>query len=130
MGQKIVAGLVLASVFSVGAVSGIFLDRHHSRPVPTDVSGAQMHDAAMAELQDVVGLDEAQLEQIHAIIAGRQELVQQVWEQVRPEVQAAMSEIHAEIGEVLRPEQRQLYHEWLLGQQSDSQNERVLIIPH
>ena len=130
IGQRLVAGVVLASVFSLGALSGIFYDRHISGPRPTEISGAELHEAAMAELQEALGLDERQIEQIHAVLAGRQQLVQQVWEQVRPEVQNAMREIHIEIAELLRPEQRERYHEWLNRQHADSQAEGVLIIPH
>ena len=84
----------------------------------------------MAELQEAVGLDEQQIEQVHAVLAGRQQLVQRAWEQVRPEVQEAMREIHVEIAALLRPDQRQRYHEWLARQRDESHNERVLIIPH
>ncbi len=130
IGQRLVAGVVLASVFSLGALAGIFYDRHISGPRPTGLSGAEVHEAAMAELQETLGLDEGQIEQIHAVLARRQELVQHVWEQVRPEVQNAMREIHIEIAELLRPEQRPRYHEWLNRQHADSQDERVLIIHH
>ncbi len=130
IGQRLIAGAVLASVFSFGALAGIFYDRHHSGPRPTELSGAEIHEAAMAELQEVLGLDEGQIEEIHTVLAGRQELVQQVWEQVRPEVQNAMREIHIEIAELLRPEQRERYHEWLNRQHAESQAEGVLIIHH
>ena len=130
IGQRLVAGVVLASVFTLGALSGVFYDRHVSGPRPAELSGAEMHEAAMAELQEALDLDERQIEQIHAVLAGRQELVQHVWEQVRPQVQSAMREIHIEIAELLRPEQRQRYHEWLNRQHADSQAEGVLIIPH
>ena len=130
IGQRLVAGVVLATVFSLGALSGVFYDRHVSGAWPAELSGAELHEAAMAELQEALGLDERQIEQIHAVLAGRQELVQQVWEQVRPQVQNAMREIHIEIAELLRPEQRQRYHEWLNRQHADSEAEGVLIIPH
>ncbi len=130
IGQRLIAGVVLASVFSLGALAGIFYDRHISGPRPTELSGAEMHEAAMAELQEALGLDEGQIEQIHAVLAGRQQLVEQAWEQVRPEVLNAMREIHVEIAALLRPEQRVRYHEWLNQQHADSQAEGVLIIPH
>ena len=39
-------------------------------------------------------------------------------------------QIHVEIAALLRPDQRQRYHEWLARQRDESHNERVLIIPH
>ncbi len=130
MRQRVWAGLALVFVFALGAHTGIFFERRHSIPRPTEVTAAELHEVAMAELQEVLGLDERQIEQVHAVLAGRQQLVQDAWEQVRPEVQAAMREIHVEIAELLRPEQRQRYHEWLNRQRDESRHERILIITH
>jgi len=130
MRQRVWAGLALVFVFALGAHTGIFFERRYSVPRPLAVTAAELHEVAMAELQEVLGLDERQIEQVHAVLAGRQQLVQDAWEQVRPEVQAAMQEIHAEIAALLRPEQRQLYHEWLNRQRDQSQREHVLIISH
>jgi hypothetical protein len=122
--------LALLFVFTFGALSGVFYERHLAGPRSAELTAAELHEAAMAELQEVLGLDEQQIAQIHAILADRQQLVQQVWEQVRPQVQEAMLEIHVEIAELLRPEQRALYHDWLNRQRDESRGERVLIIPH
>ena len=130
MGQRAWAALALLFVFTFGALVGVAYERHHSVPRPPELTAAELHEAALAELQEVLGLDEQQIEQIHAVLGGRQQLVQQAWEQVRPEVQEAMLEIHVEIAELLRPEQRALYHEWLNRQRDESRREHVLIIPH
>jgi len=130
IGQRLRAAVVLAFVFALGALAGIAYDRHHSGPLPATLSAAEVHEAAMAELREAVGLDDQQIAQIHAIMAERQEVVQQAWERLRPEVVAAMSEVHAEIAELLRPEQRQAYHEWLTHRHQETEGEGALIIRH
>ena len=129
-GPRVWAGMALLFVFSLGAFTGVFYERHHASPRTPDLTATELHETAMAELVEVLDLDDDQLEKIHAVLADRQQLVQDVWEQVRPEVAAAMQEIHTEIGNLLRPEQRQRYHEWLNHQRAESGEERVLIIPH
>jgi len=130
--QRIVAGVVLAFVFALGAFVGVFVERHHYHSVARSEgpSAQEVHEAAMAELQETLGLDPEQIEQIHAVLARHQDVVQSVWERVRPEVQSAMREVHVEIAELLRPEQRQRYHEWLTGKSEESDGEGAPIIPH
>jgi Spy/CpxP family protein refolding chaperone len=71
------------------------------------------HETAMAELRSVLALDDAQVAAIETIFAERQKTVQRVWEQLRPEVQHAMADVHHEIDEVLRPDQRDRFLTWL-----------------
>jgi len=130
IGQRMVAGIVLLFVFALGGIAGVFFDRHHLVPRPGAPTAAEVHEAAMADLEEFLDLDETQVEQIHAVLANRQHLVQQAWEQVRPEVQSAMLEVHVEIAALLRPEQREHYHAWLTRQREESRRESVLIIPH
>lgn len=132
MKQRVVAGIVLLFVFVLGALAGVFVERHHYHSVARSggPSAAEVHEAAMAEMNEALGLDEEQIEQIHAVLARHQQLVQRTWEQVRPEVQNAMREVHIEIAELLRPEQRERYHEWLSQQREESQDEGALSAPH
>ena len=132
MRQRIVAGVVLLFVFVLGALAGVFVERHHRHSVSQSagLSAEEVHETAMAELQETLGLDEVQLEEIHAVLARHQQLVQHAWEQIRPGVQNAMREVHAEIAELLRPEQRERYHEWLSRQRDESEGESVLVVPH
>ena len=131
MGQKLMATVVLVSVFSLGAVTGIFFDRHHAISLDHSLSPGELHEAAMAEMVDVLRLDDQQLERIHNILMDRQELVQRAWERMRPQVSEAMAEVHAEIAEVLTPEQVVRYHEWLEKQRQQIDSEGgVMIIPH
>jgi hypothetical protein len=132
MRQRIVAGVVLLLVFGLGALAGVFVERHHYHSVVRSggPSAREVHEAAMAEMHETLGLDDDQIEQIHAVLARHQQLVQRTWEQVRPEVQNVMREVHIEIAELLRPEQREHYHEWLSRQRDESQGEGVVILPH
>jgi len=132
MKQRIVAGVVLLFVFVLGALAGVFVERHHYHSVSRSegLSAEEVHAVAMAEMQKALELDAEQIEQIHAVLARHQQHVQRVWEQVRPQVQSAMHEVHAEIAELLRPEQRELYHLWLTEQSQESRDEGVGIVPH
>lgn len=114
------AAAVLLAVLALGVVGGYALHDHldavpglHPGSAP---SGPELHEAAMRELREVLDLDDTQIEQVHALLADRQETVQRIWEQLRPEVQQAMTEVHEEIAALLRPEQRQRFHEWLQRQ--------------
>ena len=129
MKQRVVAGVVLLFVFALGGLTGVFLERHHSVAPSAELSPQELHEAAMAEIEEFLELDEQQMEHVHAILANRQDLVQRAWEHIRPEVQSAMLEVHEEIAEILRPEQRARYHEWL-SRQHDHQDNRIPGIPH
>jgi hypothetical protein len=112
--QRIRACLALAVVFAAGLAAGVFLERQRS-PAAARVLHAAVaeHEARLEELREVVGLDDDQIEQVEGILARNQRIVQLHWEQLRPEVQDAMLRVHQEIAGILRPEQRQRYHEWL-----------------
>lgn len=114
------AAVALLAVFALGGVTGYALHDHlDAVPRPhlgATPSGPELHEAAMHELRQELGLDDAQIEQIHELMADRQETVQRIWEQLRPQVQQAMTEVHDEIAALLRPEQRERFHEWLLRQ--------------
>lgn len=123
IGPRVRAAVVLLFVFAAGAVAGVFLDRHHLAPpaVPTDVSDKLAeHEAAMAELREALDLDDAQVEQIEAVFASHREIVRQMWDQLRPEVQEAMRQVHLEINEILRPEQRERFHAWLMSKREQA----------
>lgn len=120
MGPKTIAAMVLVVVFALGGVAGYVLHGHLGAParaVTFDaVSGAELHARAMGELRQQLGLTDEQVAAIEAIVQDRQEIVQHMWEQLRPQVQAAMSEVHAEIAALLSPEQRERFHAWLQQQ--------------
>jgi Spy/CpxP family protein refolding chaperone len=109
MGPRLRAGLALASVFTLGVLAGVALERYRSG------RGSEVeHEAVMTELVEELELDPVQVERIHAVFAKHREVVQQSWEELRPEVQSAMRDVHFEIAELLTPEQRRRFHEWLM----------------
>jgi hypothetical protein len=127
--QGLRAAVVLAFVFALGALTGIFVDRHHLAPASTGLSAEAVHNAAMSELRAALDLDEEQMDQIHGILARHQDEVQQAWETLRPELQTAMQGVHFEIAELLRPDQRTRYHEWLSERQRQAGDGSVISLP-
>jgi len=123
MGPRVRAGAVLLFIFALGLLAGIAYERHHAaRPLAT-MSAADEHEAAMAELQELLDLDEDQVAQIHKILAERQQTVQHMWEQLRPEVQNAMRQVHIDIADLLRPNQRERFHDWLMRRHKQNQGQ-------
>jgi hypothetical protein len=113
MSARLRAISVLLAVFAAGLVFGVFFERRHSVDAGAADSAAAEHEATIAELREVVGLDDDQMQQVHGILARHQRIVQVHWEELRPEVQNAMRRVHMEIADLLHPDQRQRYHEWL-----------------
>ena len=126
MGPRARAGGVLLFIFALGVLAGVAYERHFvARPLTT-MSAADEHEAAMAELQELLELDEDQVAQIHRILAERQHMVQLKWEQLRPEVQDAMRQVHADIGELLHPDQRKRFHEWLIRRRAQHLQQQLI----
>ena len=119
MSPRIRAGAVVAFVFAAGVLCGMLIERHRTGSIPARASVADEHAAAMAELEREVGLDDEQIERVEAILARHREIVRESWEQFRPEVQTAMRQVHVEIAEMLRPEQRARFHEWLMRRREE-----------
>lgn len=114
IGPRPRATLVLLFVFAAGMFAGVAVDRHVLNPSAVLVLGSpEEYEAAMTDLIEVVGLDDRQIRQVHEILANRQATVQAMWEQLRPEVQGAMLDVHADIAALLRPDQVERFHEWL-----------------
>ena len=128
MRPKLLAAAVLLSVFVAGAVTGIFIDRHHLLPVPARGASMDEHVAAMNELRDELGLSEEQVAQIHEILAKHQQAVHATWEQLRPEMQSEMRKVHEEIAELLAPEQRKRFHEWMLRRAQEEHGSGRIVI--
>ena len=127
--QRLRAVVVLLFVFALGGLTGVFLDRHHFVPSPLELSAEALHNAAMSELQMALNLDDDQMAQIHAVLARHQDEVQTAWEALRPEVLSAMQNVHVEIADLLRPEQRDLYHVWLAKRLEQSDDETTIVLP-
>jgi len=121
-GPRLRAGAVLLFVFAAGALAGTAFERHHLGRVAASVSLLGENEVAIAEMREFLDLDDEQVAQIHAVLAQNQHTVQLMWEQFRPEVQAAMREVHLEIAALLRPDQAERFHRWILrhGPEQDS----------
>ncbi len=120
IGPRLRAGAVLLVVFAAGALSGTVFERHHIGRVAASVSLLGENQVAMDELRDYLDLDDEQVAKIHAVIAENQHTVQLMWEQFRPEVQDAMRGVHNQIAALLRPDQAERFHAWLLRHASES----------
>ena len=121
-GSMFRASLVLVSIFAVGVVAGVFLERLHSvsdsvtRSKPgadLGFSGAAVHAAAMSSLERALQLDREQVGQIHKVFEKHQGAVQESWEHLRPSLGIAMEKVHREVADLLNAEQRQAFHDWL-----------------
>ena len=126
MGPRLRATLVLLIVFVLGVFAGIVIARHHLTPTAPMMSVAEEHQAALEELRADVGLDDDQIEQVHAIVAKHHGVVQRSWEQLRPEVQDAMRQVHVEIGEILRDDQIERFHDWLMKRREQHLRQRSM----
>ena len=113
MSPGIRATAVLASVFALGVIAGMAIETHWAPHSPYGVSATAEHEAAMAELRELLELDDQQVAEIEGVIAQHQRTVELHWEQLRPEVQSAMRNVHQEISELLTDEQRRRFHRWL-----------------
>ncbi len=123
MNLRLRALLGAFSIFAAGLASGVAIGKLHSpQPVLGD-SAADHHQLLMSELDRAIDLDEQQLEQLNKVLGRHQDFVQKAWEQLRPEVEIAMEKVHREIAELLRTDQRERYHEWLLERHHDGDGE-------
>ena len=120
IGPRVRAGAVLLAVFAAGSLAGTAFERHHIGRTAASVSIMGESGVAIAELTDFLELDEEQVAQIHAVIAANQRTVELMWEQFRPGVQDAMRDVHMEIAALLRPDQAERFHRWLLRHASES----------
>ena len=125
IGPRVRAGAVLLCVFAAGALAGTAFERHHIGRTAASISVMGESGVAIAELTDYLDLDEEQVAQIHAVIAANQNTVELMWEQFRPGVQDAMRDVHLEIAALLRPDQAERFHRWLLRHASEPDSLRL-----
>ena len=119
IGARVRAGAVLLCVFAAGALTGTAFERHHLGRVVASISLLGENEVAITELRQFLDLDDEQVAKINAVMAENQHVVQLMWEEFRPEVQAAMREVHMEIAALLRPEQAERFHSWILRHGSE-----------
>ena len=95
------AGLVLGAVFGAGLLGGVALERHFFAGPPRVASPQEAHASALSSLVEALELDEEQTEQVHEIIAANHRVVQESWEELRPQVQSAMTNAGFRPGSVM-----------------------------
>jgi Spy/CpxP family protein refolding chaperone len=122
------AAVVLLLAFALGVLTGTIVERHRSTRPTKMMSAEGEHRAAMAELTELLDLDDEQVAQIYDILHRHRGIVQRTWEELRPAVQSAMQQVHIEIGEMLRPDQRKKFHQWLM-ERRDQHHEPASLIP-
>ena len=134
----------LAVMFALGLVCGLWIGQSgagHGNPVgeavevgsTRDPDGgttqpgsvipgqeAAHHEAALRDLRQSVGLDDEQMQRVHEIFARNQGVVRAAWRAVQPEIEIAMEKVHREVADLLEPEQRRRYHDWLMARRGQS----------
>lgn len=110
------ARLVLAvlSVFLLGAVAGVALDRSMLIPGHAAAAGVpRHHDEVVAELRAELGLSAEQSARVQEIFAAHQGEMKEAWGLVHANLQRAMREATTEIETVLDSAQIERLHAWL-----------------
>jgi hypothetical protein len=116
-GPRVRATAVLLFVFATGGLTGMLVDRQAlGRTSAARAPAPASHQATMAEFRKVLDLDDAQVSAIDGVFARHQRVVQRAWEQLRPEVQEAMFQVHHEVMNLLRPDQQEHFQTWLRQQ--------------
>jgi hypothetical protein len=111
--------LAVVSVFVMGAVVGVVLDRSILIPANADARAAGIrHDArrnheVLAELRAELGLSAEQSARVAEILAGRQGEMEAVWTELHANVRRAMQEATREIETVLDSAQVERLRVWL-----------------
>lgn len=108
--------LAALSIFLLGAVAGVTLDRTMLIPPRADAGAAGVsrhHDDVLAELRAELGLSAEQATRVQEIFAARHDAIQEAWRLVHADVERAMRETTTEIETVLDSAQVERLHAWL-----------------
>jgi hypothetical protein len=111
--------LAVISVFVMGAVVGVVLDRSILIPANADARAAGVrHDGGrnhevLAELRTELGLSAEQSARVAEILAGRQGEMEAAWAEVHANLRRAMEEATNEIETVLDSAQVERLRVWL-----------------
>ena len=105
--------LLLAATLSAGIAIGIWYGRSHdsgnvqlsSHATPVEAA----HEHVMQALQHTLKLDSVQERAITETLHRKQALVDSAWNTMRPHVNAHLRSTHAEIMQLLTPEQREKF---------------------
>ncbi len=111
--------LAVLSIFVIGAVAGVALDRTMLIPAHADAAvagarhGARHHDEVLAELRAELGLSAEQSRRVQEIFVAHQGEIEAAWTQVHANLQRAMQQATTEIETVLDSAQVERLHAWL-----------------
>ena len=112
--------LAVLSIFVIGAVGGVVVDRTLLIPARAhpDAAGVRHevprhHDAVLAELRAELGLSAEQSRRVQEIFARHQGEIEAAWAQVHANLRRAMEETTKEIEIVLDSAQVRRLHVWL-----------------
>ncbi len=111
------AVIALCSIFLLGAVGGVVLDRTLLIPPHADAAAYRIrpvdHDAVLAELRTELGLSDEQSTQVREVFARHHSEIEQTWAEVHASVQRAMRTTTTELEGVLDSAQVERLHAWL-----------------
>ncbi|MBI4500523.1 MAG: hypothetical protein HY700_05120 [Gemmatimonadetes bacterium] len=112
--------LAVLSIFVIGTVAGVVVDRTMLIPTHADATAAGVrggvprhHDEVLAELRAELGLSAAQSRRVQEIFAARQGQMEAAWTQVHANLQRAMQQTTTEIEAVLDSAQVERLHAWV-----------------
>lgn len=112
--------LAALSIFLLGAVTGVVLDRTMLVPAHANAAAAGVrhggprdHAEVLAELRAELGLSAEQAARIEEIFAARHGEIEEAWRVVHANLQRAMREATTEIEAVLDSAQIERLHAWL-----------------
>jgi len=114
------AALGAISIFAIGVVVGLLLDRAFLNPtelaadVPAEMALDATHESFFQDMRADLGFTEMQARQVQQIFAKHQAAVNDAWSAVHTRLNAAIDSVTAEIEAVLEPDQREKLHEWLM----------------
>ena len=108
--------LAVLSIFLVGAVAGVALDRTMLIPPHAAAGEAGVprhHEEVLAELRTELGLSAEQSARVQQIFAAHQGEINEAWAKVHADIEHAMQQTTSEIETVLDPAQIERLHAWL-----------------
>jgi hypothetical protein len=115
--RAVLAGL---SIFLIGAVAGVVLDRALLTPANShaSVTGAERrvhrdHDEVLADLSARLGLTSEQSARVREIFSEHQAEIDSAWAQVHRNLEGAFDDVTTDIEGMLDADQIQRLHAWL-----------------
>ncbi len=112
MNKGIRAFIGAFALTALGFTMGIATDRLWLTDSAEVETPEEARDRLLNDLQTTVGLNDDQLQSVHIILSQNQEVISSAWENVQPQLSAAVDSVWAQINAVLDPEQAEKFHHW------------------